>query len=281
MKFIQQVLERLVVLINFHFNKFFFWLKNKTNSSAPSLQPHYPPPPTHTHTHPLPPLPLYQWDLPPDSPTNPFSPTILRASLSAKMEELPWAMLAKGPACTNTGVPCTQHTLYSDTQQIITDTTHTDTACPTLSLSVLHRACCCQLYSSFYCLLVAFHPSNMPVYLRYWYSLTLLCAATLTQVAHQTCCLNKAQCSDTGKPDLALTLQHQAPGMVIIKIITIIIIIILSIFPELLSMWNMLNCAEQVQIQKYKTHAYKTLKTVGVQIIMLKSYHGSHQSNNV
>ena len=27
-----------------------------------------------------------------------------------------------------------------------------------------------------------------------------------------------------------------------------------------LSMWNMLNCAEQVQIQKYKTHAYKTLQ---------------------
>ena len=32
----------------------------------------------------------------------------------------------------------------------------------------------------------------------------------------------------------------------------------------------MLNCAEQVQIPKYGTHAYKTLKTVGVQIIMLK-----------
>ena len=32
----------------------------------------------------------------------------------------------------------------------------------------------------------------------------------------------------------------------------------------------MLNCAEQVHIQKYKTHAYKTLKTVGVQIITLK-----------
>ena len=32
----------------------------------------------------------------------------------------------------------------------------------------------------------------------------------------------------------------------------------------------MLNCAEQVQIQAKKTHAYKTLKTDGVQIIMLK-----------
>ena len=32
----------------------------------------------------------------------------------------------------------------------------------------------------------------------------------------------------------------------------------------------MLNCAEQVQIQKYKTHAYKTLKAAGVHIIMLK-----------
>ena len=31
----------------------------------------------------------------------------------------------------------------------------------------------------------------------------------------------------------------------------------------------MLICAEQVQIQKYETYAYKTLKT-GVQIVMLK-----------
>ena len=50
----------------------------------------------------------------------------------------------------------------------------------------------------------------------------------------------------------------------------IIIIIIMSVFLECLSRWNMFNCAEQVQIQKYKTHAYKTLKTVGVQKIMLK-----------
>ena len=33
-------------------------------------------------------------------------------------------------------------------------------------------------------------------------------------------------------------------------------------------MQNMLNCAEQVQIQKYKTH--KTLKSAGVQAIILK-----------
>ena len=32
----------------------------------------------------------------------------------------------------------------------------------------------------------------------------------------------------------------------------------------------MLNYVEQVQIQKYKTHAYKTPKTGGVQTIMLK-----------
>ena len=31
----------------------------------------------------------------------------------------------------------------------------------------------------------------------------------------------------------------------------------MSIFLEHLSMWNILSCAEQVQIQKYKTHAYK------------------------
>ena len=45
----------------------------------------------------------------------------------------------------------------------------------------------------------------------------------------------------------------------------------MSVFLERLSMWNMLNCAEQVQIQKYETHAYKTLSlTVGVQVILLK-----------
>ena len=44
----------------------------------------------------------------------------------------------------------------------------------------------------------------------------------------------------------------------------------MRVFLERLSMWNRLNCAEQVQIKKYKTQAYKTLKTVGVQIIMLK-----------
>lgn len=40
-----------------------------------------------------------------DLPTNPSSPTSFKAILSANTEELPWAMLAKGPACTNTGVP--------------------------------------------------------------------------------------------------------------------------------------------------------------------------------
>ena len=35
----------------------------------------------------------------------PPSPTSFSPILSAKMEELPWAMLANGPACTNTGVP--------------------------------------------------------------------------------------------------------------------------------------------------------------------------------
>ena len=33
----------------------------------------------------------------------------------------------------------------------------------------------------------------------------------------------------------------------------------------------MLNCAEQGQIQKYKTHAHTTLKTAGVQTIQLSS----------
>ena len=44
----------------------------------------------------------------------------------------------------------------------------------------------------------------------------------------------------------------------------------MSVFLERLSIGNMLSFAELVQIQKYKTHAYKTLKTAGVEIIMLK-----------
>ena len=35
--------------------------------------------------------------------------------------------------------------------------------------------------------------------------------------------------------------------------------IIMSVFLERLSMWNMLSCAEQGQIQKYKTHAYNLI----------------------
>ena len=50
--------------------------------------------------------------------------------------------------------------------------------------------------------------------------------------------------------------------------IIIIIVVVMSIFLERLTMWNLLNCAEQEQIQKYKTHAYKTHKTVGVQIML-------------
>lgn len=46
-------------------------------------------------------------------PTKPFSPTIFKASLSASMEELPWAMFAKGPAWTKTGVPQRKFTFQS------------------------------------------------------------------------------------------------------------------------------------------------------------------------
>ena len=55
--------------------------------------------------------------------------------------------------------------------------------------------------------------------------------------------------------------------IVIIIIITIIITIIIIImmmmmmmieFLEHLFMWDMLNCTEQVQKQKYKMHAYRT-----------------------
>ena len=42
----------------------------------------------------------------------------------------------------------------------------------------------------------------------------------------------------------------------------------------------MLNCAEQVHIQKYETHAFKTLKTVGVQVIMLK-HPTKHKKNPI
>ena len=53
--------------------------------------------------------------------------------------------------------------------------------------------------------------------------------------------------------------------MIIIKII-----IMMMMMSALLECLSMLNCAEQVQMRKYKTHAYKTLKTAGVLTIMLK-----------
>ena len=58
--------------------------------------------------------------------------------------------------------------------------------------------------------------------------------------------------------------------VIIIRIIILIMITTMSVFLERLSMLNMLSCAEQVQIQQYETHAHKTLKTAGVQTIMLK-----------
>ena len=54
----------------------------------------------------------------------------------------------------------------------------------------------------------------------------------------------------------------------------------MSVFLERLSMWNMLSCAEQVQLQKYKTHAYMTPNTACVQTIIPKhpTHHVSKQS---
>lgn len=51
-------------------------------------------------------------------PTKPSGPTSFKAILSAWMEELPWAMLANGPAWTNTGVPCRSRRLTCDTKPI-------------------------------------------------------------------------------------------------------------------------------------------------------------------
>ena len=42
------------------------------------------------------------------------------------------------------------------------------------------------------------------------------------------------------------------------------------VFLERLSMWNMLNCAEKVQIQNYETHSLETPKTACVQTMMFK-----------
>ena len=50
--------------------------------------------------------------------------------------------------------------------------------------------------------------------------------------------------------------------------------IIMRVFLEHLSISNMLSYAVHVQIQKYKTHAYKTPKTACVQTIQLRSKDG-------
>ena len=66
-----------------------------------------------------------------------------------------------------------------------------------------------------------------------------------------------------------LTSRQHNNNIIIIMIIIVIIImiIVMNIFLERLYMFN---CAEQGQIQKYKTHAYKTLKTARVHTVMQK-----------
>ena len=44
--------------------------------------------------------------------------------------------------------------------------------------------------------------------------------------------------------------------IVAVVVVVVIIVIIMSVFLERLSIGNMLICAEQVQIQKYKTHEW-------------------------
>ena len=56
----------------------------------------------------------------------------------------------------------------------------------------------------------------------------------------------------------------------VMMVMMMMMIIIMSVFLECLSIRNMLNCAEKVQIQKYKTHVYKAPQTACVQTIMLK-----------
>ena len=44
--------------------------------------------------------------------------------------------------------------------------------------------------------------------------------------------------------------------MMMMILLLLLLLLLLSVFLECLSMSNMLKCAEQVQIQNYKTHAY-------------------------
>ena len=68
---------------------------------------------------------------------------------------------------------------------------------------------------------------------------------------------------------------HSIPSVadlyqVMVARVMYMLIIIMSVFLERLFMSNMLSCAEQVHVQKYKTHAYMTPKTACVQTILLK-----------
>ena len=95
-------------------------------------------------------------------------------------------------------------------------------------------------------------------------------------------------CTDSGPAStelvLALNLKYQVPSRLAtwipvfqslvwldwakrewLLVILLLIIMIMSIFLECLSMWNMLSCAEQVQIQKYKTHSLRHSKQVSKQ----------------
>ena len=57
--------------------------------------------------------------------------------------------------------------------------------------------------------------------------------------------------------------------MMMMMVMIIIIIMITIVFLERLSIWNMLNCSEQVQAQKYQPHSFKTPNTACVQTIKI------------
>ena len=72
----------------------------------------------HTHT-------VYALILQKYSPTNPSGPTSLSAIRSAMVEEFPCAMLANGPAWTNTGVPCGNQDSMSEAAKTASKWNHT------------------------------------------------------------------------------------------------------------------------------------------------------------
>lgn len=131
-------------------------------------------------------------------PTKPSGPTSFRAILSARMEELPWAMLANGPAWTNTGFPCRFRWFTCNTKLTNEDRAALKPLTRTFK-QVLHWTPCCKLLSP---------TSSVCIRFGLMASFISTIKAPLTPCSESQCilsallCLRNLRCRYQGDPEL-------------------------------------------------------------------------------